>query len=529
MKKILLVSMLLLSAAVVWGNGDPVARSSAMRLSRTPVAVHVPEVQLLQEYLDITPMNGYTQVRVRYLLRNTSGKRFDSLPYGFPIDYIGQGPARWGDSDWPISESINEIGWRDDYVRQVSFTLNNRMLPWQCSADTMLHPGRSLLTPEEEKLDTAMYLWEERLVSFLEEDTSNTMGYCEFTYGLYRRWFYTRLTIEPGEAVVLEVDYQLCNGRWGDLYRLGSEFQNTMDRVQTFFYDFTPASYWGDGKAGCFDVLLHTDNFEEGTPYEYFKEAGIKGLPLKPIGNNRFGYSARHFDLAQASPLELSFCTKLSACHHPVADILNHRIDPSLYTVTLSGCDKKYPAANLSDLDLSTATVLRADKDDSLYITIRFKDSMNVTGIAFYNGYCKDSTTYANNSRVRSMMVLAEGRKGYEWRTSSHHYAFCQFTYNMQTKEESCNPDTLRSAIPEAYGWQELTDQALLIPMNNREVQMDDDYYVRGTYAYDYGEYDAVKEIRFSIAEVAKGSKYNDLCISEIIILGGPKRMPRDY
>ena len=79
MKKTVLALLCLLMSSSLWANGDPVAEYSAMTLSRTPVAVHVPEVQLMQESLEITPMGTYTHVHVAYLLRNTSDKRFDNL------------------------------------------------------------------------------------------------------------------------------------------------------------------------------------------------------------------------------------------------------------------------------------------------------------------------------------------------------------------------------------------------------------------------------------------------------------------
>ena len=521
MKKTLLTILSLLSAGLLWANGDPVAEFSAMRLSRTPVAVHIPEGQLIQENLDITPMGDYTQVHVRYLLRNTSSKPFDNLPYGFPIDYVGQGPSRWASitGDSPMSESVSEIGWRDNYVRSVSFSLNSRALPWQCSSDTMLRQGRSLLTPEEEKSDKDGELWEERMEEFWA-DTTLKMGYCEFSNGLYRRWFYTTLHIGPSETVMLEVDYQIYNGKGINLYRLGQEFESKdADVIHDFSYDFSPASYWGNGKAECFEVQLHTDNIVthgDAIFKDWYDFKGTEGLKLKPCGKNLYGYMARNFDLAAAEPLRMSFWCKPSMVHQPVADVLSHRIHPSQYKVTLSGSDKKYPAANLSDLDLSTATVLRADRNDSLYITIRFKDSMCVTGIAFYNGYCKDRNAYTNNSRVKSMLVSAVGRD--EWGQET--YPFARFEY-VQSKE-AYHPDTLTSAIPDSYNWQSLTDCALLIPMASQEVVVDD-----RPWCYDMDKFHAVKELRFAIASVTPGLKYNDLCISEIMVLGGPKREAR--
>ena len=65
----------------LWANGDPVATFCALTLSRNPLGVHVPEVQLKDEYLTVTPEGRYTLVRVEYLLYNNSKKDFANLPY----------------------------------------------------------------------------------------------------------------------------------------------------------------------------------------------------------------------------------------------------------------------------------------------------------------------------------------------------------------------------------------------------------------------------------------------------------------
>ena len=76
MKKSLILFVLLSLSVVMRANGDPVAERSALTLARTPVAVHVPEVKLLDEQCRFTLRDGYTEVEVRYLLHNRSAKDF---------------------------------------------------------------------------------------------------------------------------------------------------------------------------------------------------------------------------------------------------------------------------------------------------------------------------------------------------------------------------------------------------------------------------------------------------------------------
>lgn len=528
MKKTVLAILFLLSSSLLWANGDPVATFSAMTLSRTPVAVHVPEVQLMQESLEITPMGTYTHVHVTYLLRNTSNKHFRNLHYGFPIDYIGSGPARWGE-DNPFTESEREIGWRDSYIRNVAFTLNNNMLPWQCSADTMLSAPKPILTKEEEKADTTGELWENRVSQLFFSENADATTYRQLIYGIYRRWFYTALNIAPNQAVTLEVDYQVYNSTATDLYRLGSEFCQQWPAGYDFHYDFSPASYWGNGKAETFEVNLHTDHViknkkDKETWREFDAKQCIRGLDMKKVNENLYTFFSRNFDLAKAEPLQIEFFCPTNLNHQPVADILSHRIPPSQYTVKVSGSDSKYPAANLSDLDLTTATVLKPDPRGENYITITFKDSMRVTGIVFYNGYCKDLNSYINNSRAQTMLVSTKDRKDeYGHDPKDIHYPFAHYSYD--NRQDTYTPDTLPTAIPSTFTWQGLTDQALVIPMANRPVQSED-----GSMAtLGYPQYLAVKQITFAIPATIPGKKYDDLCISEIIVLGGKKSSEKNY
>ena len=486
MKPLLTLLAFLALASSLFANGDPVATISALTLSRNPVGVHVPEVQLKDEQLTVTPMGRYTLVRVEYLLYNNSKKDFSNLPYGFPIDYYRQGTERWASIDG-ISESVAEVGWRDDYITEVAFTLNGIQIPFQISADSLLKAGRPLLTPAEAAKDKNGDLFETRL---------DSIGYALYEYesDLLRRWYYTRLNIPAGKAVKLVVQYRVENSCTVSLSEQDALLSQPYGGCQ-FAYDFSPAAYWGNGKAETFDVLLNTSQVRF---YHNFIDTTSnipEGLPMRRLRGGRWHYEARNFDLAKAEPLSFNYWFENEPAH--LTDLFNHRIAPDRYTVTVSGFDPKYPAANLSDLGPSTATVLRSGKGDSLYITIYFKQPTKVKTILFYNGYCKDATTWRNNSRVASMMV---------YNPSGDHYDPFFYEYYKALPEKMVphynkGPKTLRTAMPDSFTWQGLTDAAEIIHIS------------------DYYNDQPLTELHFSIATTAQGAKYSDLCISEIILL----------
>ncbi len=486
MKPLITLLAFLALASSLFANGDPVATISALTLSRNPVGVHVPEVQLKDEHLTITPIGRYTLVRVEYLLLNNSTKDFVDLPYGFPIDYYRQGSERWALTDG-ISERVAEVGWRDDYVTEVVFTLNGIQLPFQISADSLLRAGKPLLTPAEAAKDKNGDLFETRL---------DSIGYALYEYesDLLRRWYYTRLNIPAGQAVRLVVQYLVENSCTVSLSEQDALLSQPYGGCQ-FAYDFSPAAYWGNGKAETFDVLLNTSQVRF---YHNFIDTTSnipEGLPMRRLRGGRWHYEARNFDLAKAEPLSFNYWFENEPAH--LTDLFNHRIALSRYTVEVSGTDPKYPAANLSDLDPSTATVLRSGKGDSLYITIHFKQPTKVKTILFYNGYCKDAATWHNNSRVASMMV---------YNPSGDHYDPFFYEYYKALPEKMVphynkGPKPLRTAMPDSFTWQGLTDAAEIIHIS--------DYYGNPP----------LTEICFSIATATRGAKYDDLCISEIILL----------
>lgn len=508
----LTLALMLVSVMVVRANGDPVAVRSALTLSPTPVAVHVPEVQLVDEHISFVPHDRYMDVTVRYLLHNRSSRSFDSLPYGFPIDYYGSGKSHWTEID-DIFESQMEEGWRDDLIRNVSFTLGDRQLQWRCSKDTVL-------VPPQPYLSEAWF------------DTSSEEGRCEFdslfaiygdsvysyTHEISRRWFYTYLTIPANSYITLEVRYTVECNVTQDLYSL-CDYMTVDNSIWylRFQYDFTPAAYWGDGHADRFNVVLDTTEIRNINPNgRWLKDRGestsnLTILPFRKEGH-LWTYNTNRFDLAAANPLQLVYNLK-KPISQPLDKLLNHRLDPSKYTITVSGAAPKYPAANLSDLNPSTATVLRPDKEDSIYITIRFKEPTAVSALLLINGYTKDRDTWRNNSRIDSLLVTAQIHGYYFWnygtnkidtnlyREDRHQMLFGQHEWIVKWTESRYLSDKYPHGEPAGFDFQSLIDNSLMLTFG------------------DFFSSDLVTEIRLRISAAEKGLKYDDLCVSEIILL----------
>lgn len=505
-RKLLTLALLLASVVLVRANGDPVAVHSAITLSPTPVAVHMPEVKLVDEYVTFVPNGLYTTVTVRYLLHNHSSRSFDSLPYGFPIDYLGEGPAHWGFLD-DYTESQMELGWRDSYIRNVTFMLGDRQLQWQCSRDTMLTPPRPYLSEAEWDTTTAEGKHEFDSLYAIYGDSLYS-----YTNAVSRRWYYTWLDIPASSYVTLEVSYQVANTYGEGLYLCSEVLVNLRDEYShrmMFQYDFTPAAYWGDGHAGHFSVWLDTANISIIKEWDEDPKA-IGGLPMQERGH-WLCYEASRFDLAAAQPFSIDFHCRPLQPHQQLDRLFNHRIDPSEYTVRVSGADRKYPAANLSDLNPGTATVLRPDKNDSLYITIRFKQPTVVEGMLILNGYTKNADTWRNNSRIGSLRVHDTvayftylNPENNQIDTSGHNdenMLFGEREWIVKYTQYHPLPEPYPMGEPQGYDWQSLVDNALILYMQAPWVD------------------NHISEINIVIGDTAKGLKYDDLCVSEIILI----------
>lgn len=502
---LLALALTLVATQQAVANGDPVATFSALGLARTPVAVHIPEVQLVDELVEITPTGWHTTVKVTYKLKNNSTKAFKHLPYGFPIDWYGKDGKRWEGED-AYSESVHEVGWRDDYVRDVLFTLDGRKLAHACSRDTLLQAGRELLTPEEMAADTSeeSSLWEERYFELFDGDSALFDGwYWQYVSNLYRRWYYAYLDIPAGATVTLVITYAVANEVEVPLYGSKYPFNRLRGSWCNFAYDFSPAAYWGNGKAQNFKTLLDTKRIE------VFNDWSDLNFERSNTDTNLYGFTAKDFDLATAEPLRLQFLFRYREDNTDF--ILKHRIPADRYTIEVSGVDKGYPAANLSDKNLATAAVLRAGAGDSIYITIRFKKPTPLGAIVFYNGYGKSLEAWRNNSRVDSMLVTAR----FETEKETQILFYGSAIFNKKNMSWDCFPGAMDAREPEDFTWRGLTETALCQTLYLGPIDMDENE----EYEEDYGA-PTVTELHFSITAVKKGLKYNDLCISEIVLLG---------
>lgn len=456
----LLGALLTLAAAA---NGISVAYVSAIERTANPAPRTITDIRVLRQELRITPGRYYTAVSVRYYLHNSSKNDYRDIDYAFPIDYRGSDrypPLLATPLGW---DAILASGWSDDYIREVTFHANGRALPFEISDETTLRTPRELLHED------SYAHWES-----LDERAKIFHG---SFYTLSRKWFYTRFTLLAGEQLVLDVDYRLLNNL--SLVE-GIEELKPMEWGQidgTFHYDLTPARHWGDGTAGEMFIEIDTRQVELSSSNDY---------PLK--------MESRNFHYASARPIELSFIVPPAT----TSEWLSARIDPARYTLSASVELDDYPLSNLSDMEITTAYAARW-RGEPITLTITFDEPItSLGGLMLLPGYQKSEKAFYENARPRSMRMDIQGEDGRWWYEGA--------------------PQPLY-ITPVAWNWEDV--EAGRVPEQPPYGPVDPEQLLRGAFYYPDAHFTRpAKRITLTIPDVYPGTRYADLCLTELVLLG---------
>jgi len=343
---------------------------------------------------------------------------------------------------------------RGEMIKNIFFSLDGQSLPYQHSEDKRL------------------------------EDKAISWGY----FSLLRRWYYTKISVKKHSFATLEVRYslenlQFCDGASPEY--IETTYGGCANRYM--LYDFSPASHWGDGIIRDFQVEVDADELylSGDIPEDYSIKDNmdnehplfmVKGLDFVQKGN-KFIYKTRNYDLNKTASLYITYSTD----HVPTMDMLSQNmLHSNMYTVTASSAQTKYPVSNLIDMNLETAWV---SKGVGGWVEFTFKEPIHgLAGYILANGYQKSETTYTQNNRIKVLKMEIK-QSGKDW-------------------------------IDSYSGKREFQDEPYT-PAYFENLMRHSEYF---DFFDSYGYEDAIEKIRFTIEEVYPGTKYDDTCISEIIL-----------
>lgn len=310
-----------------------------------------------------------------------------------------------------------------------------------------------------------------------EEERSNPL------YGVAKyQNLHSKLKFDKNEIKKLNISYR-TNGEFLD-WGISNTFRMINLSDNYFKYDLSPASNWGDGQADKFSLTVdYTDLLKAGGK---IIKANLIGLNVNEL-NGVYHYAIKDYDFKRHKGIELVYSNK---AYREQKYMQKARLGKELLKqVKVSSILKEqgiydYGWRNVVDDDLETCWAEGA-KGNGIGETIEliFENNIFLTGIGVVNGYIMDNDTYINNNRIKKLKIESIDSMGRV--TADNIIMFDDIDYNQIDKEHI---------------------------YNNMQVILD------------YGEGRKIESgnevIRLTILDVYQGKKYDDTCISELLIYG---------
>jgi len=476
---------LLLPASTTFANGGGTWINSPVFSVGNPVFRDISEVNILSERLYIKLGHSHTDIRVKYILWNHSDKDLKDVDYAFPVDFVN------GDYE----QYDRSMTWWQTPINYVEFVVDGKKLTHTSGPEILLNKRT-----------------EENNDEYLEA------GWSFAGSSVYRKWFYTRFSIPKHSFLTLEVNYSVDSPYYGDG---DAPYEYDRGVFNILNYDFSPASHWGDGIIRDFYVQMDASELMLGgrvtaiktisPDFEYSiwgRDSGndsdkdtiwVSGLQFHGDGPF-YTCHMQNYDLKKSQPLRIHY-------YHPSSfySLLDCYVPHNEYRMKVSSEQKDYPAGNLTDMNLTTAWVPANKGGIGDWIEFDFKeeDSLGrVTSLFLVNGYHKNQTSYEQNNRIKRVKVTL---------TSFSH---------DEDENETGIVDTFYYSFPDAP-YQSIN----LTMLANQSTYVENERYNTTIYETPTPVFDlfltddlSVKSIRITITDVYKGTKYDDTCISEILL-----------
>jgi len=447
MKKSAVVIFALLIAfasEAAYANGGPAGGNSAL-VGGSIRFENTPDIFVEKEDLSITVTPLNTTVTVEYTLKNSGKAR--ELEYVFPVvnylhyEYNSEALLEW-----------------------IVFTDNGKKLSYVLSNET---------------IDGGFDVWGNASIFNLKDDSSfaDALDGQEIWYSKTSNSYYrTKLSFAEGETKILTVSYKTDN-----YYISGGtnqypflSYSNTV-----FLYDFRPAGYWGDGKAGEFNLRV------DYTALTRAREISINMGSFTRGASGIFIYSEKDFDFLNAGILSI-----IVDYPFEYEDWKNNSaswLDSVYASSTLPGANERYSVRNLFDNNLDTVWSTNGSGVGAV-IELKFKDNIFGDGATMFilNGFVQSRDLYYANARIKELKV--------------------EYSYVRDGKRE---------IYSELIKFDDISYEQI-----NKTLPLDAAKSFRLHYS----------GMRLTILDVYPGQKYEDVCLSQIYFAawGGPDTKP-DY
>ncbi|MDX9805604.1 MAG: hypothetical protein RBT87_07235 [bacterium] len=445
-KKIIFLIAILYSLSI-FGNAEPIDIKSSLKLTGNLVALQKSDIEIKKENLNIQINGVMADIEVNYTYFN-KGKS-DTIFLAFPVDFeIDMFDSRSDPTHHDVEIIKISVNGKDtiyDHIIERGYTCSDG----DCSSYV------PLLSPN--------LLYERDGV-------------------IIRRWYVTKVEFTEKKKTEVSIKYRIK--AFGNPSVYSGNPMPTMDNRKVV-YDFSPAQYFGMGKADEMEIVINTNGItsvggkvEKISP-SFFKEKS-KGV---------FKYSGKDFDFRKTPNLLIEYDVKdLEMFNYFKQNRkTNNNLPIQHRAVSSSINDKKYGIKNLFDGKHDTAWCFKGGKEQ--FVEIELMPPLAPHHISIMNGYLKSSQTYEENGKVTEFEVITDC-------TEKDNCVYCE----KLEFEKNYKPD---------------------IPLWN-DIYLNNPFPAnRMIWAINQSSYLLKKpcKIKILIKETTKGKKSDDVCISEIFLM----------
>ncbi|CAD5299644.1 MULTISPECIES: discoidin domain-containing protein [unclassified Imperialibacter] len=451
--------LLLFLPGLAFANGGTI-HSSLFKETGNIKLINTKDVLLLREDLTLDfSAKSTVKATVVYQLKN--GGKARSLLYAFPVDfYLSMGGESLEEENLPIEELIENISY--------SMTLNGKAISTDSIVSKKYQLKRNRSTDE-----------------------------------LLRVWFISKVDIEEGLENFLRItlttpsEYTTSNMHEPaydyETYGSGNNYK--------YLYDLSPAGSWGNAQAGSITV-----NIVRPGECDNFRVRGLEGF-TQHAENNTLAFSANNYSFTENSKILVDY-GDVNTQHFRKLFYIN-RAPEAVKAITVSSTlGPTYAMGNLIDGDLATAWVEgHSGNGVGKWIELELNPNFTLTGIAMVNGYTKNTATFVENGKIKSGSLVVSGT-----------------CYNMENSQsvKQCKDETsvnMKKISSLPAGSANLLNTVEFLSYEPSEgpelVNWDDSTKIEQGFGFM-----KVTSIKIKVDEVYEGTKYKDMCISELLVFG---------
>ena len=438
-KKIIFLIAILYSLSV-FGNAEPIDIQSSLKSSGNLVALQKSDIEIRKEKLNIQLNGIMANVEVSYTYFN-KGKD-DTVYLAFPVDFvIGMFDDRCNPTHQDLEVyKIRINGKEADYDHMIEKKY--------CCSDGLCLNHSPVASLNNKNCDGEMI----------------------------RRWYVTKVRFENKKETAISINYTVHSSGRPQVY--SGNPMPAMDNRKVV-YDFSPAQYFGMGKADEMEIVINTNGItsvggrvEKISP-SFFKEES-KGI---------FKYSGKNFDFRKNPNLLIEYDVKDLEMFNYFKEHRNKN-----FRINASSINRKeYDVENLFDGKPDTAWCFKGEVGQ--FIEIELLPTYPLRYISVMNGYFKNSQTYEENGKVTEFEVITD----------------C-------TEKDNC-------VYCEKYEFKK--NYKPLIPLWN-DIYLNNPFPAnRMIWEIKQSDYLLKKpcKVKILIKETTKGKKSDDVCISEIFLM----------